>query len=348
MARSVTTNRRQSLGVLLATLASAALTGLVFVALGVNPIAAFAAMLEGAFGSDFRLGQTLVVTTPLALTALAAAIPFRAGLWNVGGEGQMYAGAIAAVSVALGMPSGVSGPVVATSALVIGVVAGAGWGAIAGLFKAGFGANEVIVTLMLSFVAIGIAQLLINGVWTGAGISGTSPTIPTDVGLMNLWPGTPVGLGEVLGVVAITSAAIMMARTRLGFGLRTIGMSPDASRLAGFSIGRLQVYALAIGGGFAGLAGAINVVGINGLLARDFSPGYGFMGIAVALIAGLRPLLILPVAFLYAALLVGGYNLPVEVGISTSASLVVQAVLVLSLLALGAIRAPSLGALGRS
>jgi simple sugar transport system permease protein len=164
--------------------------------------------------------------------------------------------------------------------------------------------------------------------------------VPTGVGLEGIWTGTVVNVGVFFVLAAPLLAWVILRRTGLGFGIRTFGRNPDAARLAGFPLGRIVLAAFGLGGMFAGLAGATQVIGIDKVLSSSFSPGWGFTGIAVALTARLNPLWIPPAAFGFSILVVGGNSLPTSVGISTSTTLIVQALFVLLLLALWVIPPP--------
>jgi simple sugar transport system permease protein len=326
----------------IALVASLLLMAGVFAALGANPVDAYHALLQGSLGSRFALGETLMVAVPLILCGLAAAIPFTAGLWNIGGEGQLYAGAFATTAVALTFPH-VPGGLLTLLALLGGAAGGALWGLVAGGLKVRFGANEVIVTLMLNFVAIILVAYATDSLWSGGGLSGSTKPTPAGVDLPDIWPGTTLNLAIVITLAVAALAAVLLTWTRLGFALRVTGLNPDASRLAGFNIPLIVIVAFALGGACAGLAGACQVVGVDHTLASGFSPGYGYMGIAVALTARLNPFWIVPAALFFAVLVVGGNQLPIAVGISSAAASVVQATFVLLLLVLWVIK-PRLGA----
>lgn len=321
---------------LLSLIAAIVLTGLVMRLLGANPIQAYQGLLSGALGSVYNIGLTLMVATPLILTGMAAAIPFSARLWNVGGEGQLYAGAVASVLVALTFVH-LPAPLLAVLAIVCGILAGAVWAMIAGLLRILVDANEVIVTLMLNFIALNAADYVITGPWA-QNVSPQTRNIPKGVTLANIWPGTSVNLGLVLAVICAVLAFILMRNTALGLSIRATGFNSRASRLAGFSITRITLAAFGVAGACAGLAGAIEVVGVYHALVPDLSANYGYIGIAVALLARLNPLWIIPSAIFFAAVTVGGNNLTATSGISTSTSLIIEAIFVILLLAFHVVR----------
>lgn len=323
--------RRKTLVVALALALTAAITSAVFWLAGASPIDAYGALYKGSLGSRFGFEETLMLTGVLILVALAAAVPARAQLWNIGGEGQMFVGALGAVLVGLNLQA--PPPLVVIAALSAGAAAGALWGAIAGTLKSTLAANEVLTTLMLNFVAILLVDLAITRVFADSGVPSASPHLPIGVELPELWPGAGINLTIVVAVTAAFVAHVLLMRTSLGLRIRAVGLGIDAARNAGLPVARLQALSLALGGAFAGLAGAVIVVGIQGLLVRGFSPGFGFVGIAIAMLARAKPAWVVPSAVLFAALTVGGSYLEPIVGLSASAAILVQAVLVISLLA---------------
>jgi general nucleoside transport system permease protein len=321
---------------LIALVGTLVATGLLIAALGQDPLAAYRTIVSGSLGESDNIAQTLMVAVPLALCGLAAAIPFTARLWNIGAEGQMHVGAFAAVAVGLTLPA-LPGPIFIPLILVGAMLAGAVWAGIAGVLKATVGANEVIVTLMLNFVAILIATYAITGIWP-QDISPQTERLPASAGLPIVWPGTVVNVGLLLTVAAVVITWVLMRRTALGLQIRSIGLNPFASRLNGMNVSRLTVATFAIAGVFAGLAGAILVLGPNLALVTSFSANYGYLGIAVALVARLSPAWILPSAVLFAALQVGSQSLPAATGISTAFGQIIIAAFVLALLGARVIR----------
>jgi simple sugar transport system permease protein len=310
--------------------------GLMIAALGQDPFEAYRTIVTGSLGESDSIGQTLMVSVPLALCGVAAAIPFTARLWNIGGEGQMHIGAFGAVAVGLTLPA-MPGPVFIPLILIGAMAAGAAWAAIAGALKAAVGANEVIVTLMLNFIAILIATYAITGIWPQE-IAPQTERLPESAALPSIWSGTVLNLGFLITLGAVVLAWVLMRRTGLGLQIRSIGLNPFASRLNGMNVGRLTVITFAIAGLFAGLAGAVLVLGENRALVTNFSASYGYLGIAVALVARLSPAWILPSAVIFAALQVGSQSLPAATGISTAFGQIIIATFVLTLLGARVIR----------
>jgi ABC-type uncharacterized transport system permease subunit len=326
---------RRTLGAIAAT---AVIFAILITALGASPSAAFNAMIKGAFGGKFNFGQTIMISSLVCCTGLAAAIPFRAHLWNVGAEGQMWFGAFSTLAIAFALPETTTPVLYATACVIAGMVGGALWGFIPGILKATINANEVITSLMMTFVAIELGQWATDGIWP-QGASNQTRDVAAGALLPNIWPGTLVTLGAVLAVVATAVAWLIMSRTRLGFEIRAIGLNANAARMNGMSIPRVAIATFTLGGAFAGLAGAIFILGINGALPAGFSlSNFGYLGVAVALVARLNPAWIVPSAVLFAALRVGSDGLQAQTGLSTTVGQILMATFVVLLLAFRLIR----------
>jgi len=311
----------------------------VIAGLGSNPLTLLGDLVSGALGSQYDLSETLMVTAPLILTGLAAAIPFSARLWNIGGDGQLYIGATAGVLVGLSVGRSVPGALLAALCVLAGTASGAVWALVAGGIKLGVGGNEVIVTLMLNLLAANVADYVVTGPWA-QGVSPQTRNIPAGATFGSFWQS---GFNETifLALAVALVAAVFMGRTKTGFGIRAVGRNLDASRLAGFAVRRLWLGAFGLAGAAAGLAGALLVVGVHGALIPGMGEQYGYDGIAVALVAGLRPLYVIPAAFAFAVIEVGGTSLSATANVSTAISYVIESVIVVSLLAFRAIRVRS-------
>jgi len=277
--------------------------GLVVLLTGHDPIAAYRAIWNGtgitylfpwtpeadkAFAA-LNLQQTLIITTPLILTALAVAFPYRCGMFNIGGQGQYVVGIVGAIWVGTRWPH-MGKPEHVFLALLAAAAAGAGWGAIAGAMKAVSGAHEVISTIMLNWIAIYGAQWLFE---LGGPMQGNQPDVPQSAEVANsarlpaIW-GTlqPLHAGFYLALAALVVYYVLINRTTFGFGVRAVGLNADAARASGIPVARNYVAALAVGGAFAGLAGACDVLGWEfHIVTNDIAASQvGFIGIAVALL----------------------------------------------------------------
>jgi simple sugar transport system permease protein len=298
----------------IATLAALAVGAVMLVILGVDPIEAYAALWDGAFGSANSFAETLVKATPLLLVALGICISFRADVINIGGEGQMIMGAILATWVGLTVTEA-PGWLVITLALVTGFVGGAIWGGIPGLLKAYFNVNEILSTVMMNAIAVQLMNFLLRGPMIDPSQAELASKIPQTARLLDafhlprLVP-TRLHLGALIAVVLAFLVYILLWRTTLGYRIRAVGQNPHASRYAGIKVPRYVVVALLLSGAFAGLAGAVQVYGVNYRMITDgsasgFTGSAGFNGIVAALFGQLHPLLSIPASILFGALLVG-------------------------------------------
>lgn len=307
---------------------------LVILVAGGHPGVALAALLDGAFGSADAWSEVGVRTVPLLLTGLAVAIAFRAGIWNIGAEGQLLLGAIlvAALGTRLGgWPAWAALPV----ALAAAALAGAAWAGIAATLRTLRGVDEVISTIMLNFIALGLVGWLVHGpLMESAGAYPQSDAVSSAVRLPRLIGGYRLHAGLVLAVLAAVAAYVLLFRTALGFEMRAAGLNPIAARLAGLRTRSAVVQALLYSGALAGLAGGIEVSAVTFRLYENFSPGYGFTAIAVALLGRLHPLGVLAAAVFFAALDVGSSAMQRVAGVSSVLVAAVQAIVVFTLLAL--------------
>lgn len=311
---------------------------------------ALGAMWRGSFGSgDAFASATLVRATPLVFAGLAVALAFRAGVWNIGAEGQLLAGAAVGAALALSLPDFVAALpalVVAPLVLVAGAAAGAAWAGVAALLRRRFRVPEVISTIMLNFVAASLVGWLVRGpLQEPLGIYPQSDTIPEAARLPFLLPGSRLHAGAVLALLAAVLLAWTLRATATGFRVRAAGANPDAARVAGgIDVARTTMLAFLASGALAGLAGATEVGGVTWALYENLSPGYGFTAIAVALLARLDPLLVVASGVLFGALEAGGAAMQRDAGVPSVLVQVVEAMLVLGVLALGRLRAHRAGA----
>jgi simple sugar transport system permease protein len=316
----------------LSVIAAALVGALLLAATGHSPIDAYKLIYTSGFGNQRVLARTMVLAVPLILTALAAAIPFRMKLWNIGAEGQLYIGAIAGSGVVLALGDSIPAAVQLPAMMVAGAVGGALWAGLAALPKAYLNTDEVISTLMLNFVALGIMNYLIFGsasFWrdTERMAFPVGRHIPDAAALPRIWG--PLHAGILIAVVLAIAVWVLLRSTRWGFELRVIGRSPRAARYAGMRVDRKMVSVLVISGALAGLAGAIEVSGpLGGLDPVALSIGMGFTGIVVAAVARLSPLGILPVAVLIAGLIKSASSLQ-TIGVPIQIAVVLQGLLFL-------------------
>ncbi|OGO48488.1 MAG: ABC transporter permease [Chloroflexi bacterium RBG_16_63_12] len=279
-------------------------------ALGADPLKAYSAMLQGAAGSVSGITQTLVKATPLLLVGLGITIAFRGGVINIGGEGQLIVGALAATAMALAFPEW-PGVILLPLALAAGVAGGAAWGGVPGVLKARLGVNEILSTIMMNQIAIQLSNYLLRGpmidpaeIARGTQIA-QSAQLPQQVWLIRLVPRTLLNGGAIIAVVMAVLVYIFLWRTTIGYRIRAVGLNAEAARYAGIRVPVYQALALVLGGAFAGLAGAVEVLGVQHRMMEGLSGGYGFSGIVAALFGKLHPLGAIPASILFGGLLVG-------------------------------------------
>jgi ABC-type uncharacterized transport system permease subunit len=297
--------------------------GLILTAFGINPLQAYQVMLKGSLGDGYAISETLVMAIPLMLTGLGVSIAFRMLFWNIGAEGQLAMGGIAAAYVALFLSDRLPDPLVIPLMFVLAVLAGALWGGIPALLKAAIGVNEILTTLMMNYIAILLVEYLYLGPWRdpeGYGFPGSAP-FPESAWLPRLTGRVHAGL-----IFALLAAALLwfiLSRTRWGYEIRVTGENPRAARYTGISITRNILLVMLVSGGLAGLAGMAEVAGLTRRL-YGLTVGYGYTAIIVAWLASLNPWGVILVAFMMAALLVGGDQIQIALQTPAAVALVLQ------------------------
>ena len=316
-----------------AVLVALALAGILIAIAGAPVLEAYRRMLVGAFGSRLAVTETLTRTAPLILTGLAAAVAFRARLWNIGAEGQFLVGALAAA--ALGSQHGLHLPsVLLIPALMLaGAIAGALLllGPLALRLK--FGVDEVVTTLLLNFVALLFVSMMIEGALKDPLAFGWPQSVPivADATLPKLVARTRLHIGLVVAIGIAVVIALVQARTVFGLESRAAGLNPAAARFAGVSLAGVLIKVACLSGGLAGLAGAIEVLGVKGYVTTDLSPGFGYTGIVVAMLAALDPIGVVFAALFVATMFVGADSMSRALGVP---SFIADVIVALSLLAM--------------
>jgi len=338
--------RAAPVGVGAAAVAAAILLSGVLLGLGgYAPLDAGRALLGGAFGSaDAFFSITLVRSVPLLLTGLAVALAFRAGVWNIGAEGQLYAGAIAGVWVGLlgaGLPAWVLGP----SVLVAAALGGAVWALVPALMRLRLGVGEVITTILMNFLGIHLAAFLVHGPLQEArGVFPQTDQIDPAARLPVLLSGTRLHVGFIVALLLAVGLSLFLRRTRLGFHVRAVGASRDAASVAGrIDARRVTLVAFLGSGALAGLAGGVEVAGVTYALYEGLSPGWGYTAIAVALLARLEPMAVLATGVLFGALESGAGAMQRDAAIPAVWVIAIQALIILAVLALDQLRRRGVG-----
>ena len=289
------------------------------------------AFWRGSLGTTSALvSGTLVRMVPLTIVGVAISVAFRSGVFNIGGEGQLLLGAVAATVVGLQWSSTL-GPASVIVALAASAAAGGAWAGIAAVLRVRFGVLEVISTIMLNFIASNLVSFLVRGpLQEPTHIYPQTESVAPAFRLPHLIPQTRLHIGLLIALGAAAMAWWLFARTAAGFRLRVVGASPTAARVAGrVDVGRVAASALIVSGALAGLAGGIEVTGVTYALYENLSPGYGFSAIAVAILARLNPLWVLVTAFLFAALETGALGMQRDAGVPSVVASAVEAVIIL-------------------
>jgi simple sugar transport system permease protein len=321
------------IAVLIALLIAFAVSAVLIASSGVNVGEAMQALVRGSLGGRSAIAETIVQATPLILTGLAVTIAFRAQLWNIGAEGQFFAGAMAAYFVA---STFVNLPRIPMILLVFlgALIAGGIWGTIPALLKVKFGASEVIVTVMLNFVIEFVLSYLLGGPWQDPQSAFLqSSRIPDAAIFSRIVTGTRVHIGIFVAIIAVLATWFLLYKTTLGYEIRAFGINSIASKYKGISPLRTIVLAFAISGAIAALAGASEIVGLHGRLRLDISTGFGFTGIIVALLGRLHPFGVVVAALFMGALWNGSLSMQIASGVPIALAFVIRGVVLVALLA---------------
>ncbi|HEX6121195.1 MAG TPA: ABC transporter permease [Dongiaceae bacterium] len=315
---------------LAAALGAAACCSLLFVAAGADPLAAFGALLKGSLGSRRAIAETLVKATPLILTGLATALAFRARLWNIGAEGQVFAGAMFAYwcQSALGpAPAIVQIPVIVVGALIGGGLLGG----LAGVLKTRFKVDEVIATVMLNYIVIYVLSLLLQqGPWTEpGGFFEQTAIVPAAAKLPILLEKTRLHLGFILALAVAAILQVLIQRSPLGYEIRGAGSNLRALEFQGVNAGRLVLVIFLLSGAVAGLAGAFEVYGVQYRLKSGTLGGLGYTGIIIAILGQLSPRGVVAAALLFGALLNGATLMQIRTGVPSALIYAIEAIILM-------------------
>ncbi len=301
-----------------ATLAALLVGTILLVILDVNPLIAYKALLDGAFGSPNAIAETLVKATPLLLVGLGICIAYRGNVINIGGEGQMIVGSIVATWVGLQFTE-LPGWLMIVIAMLVGAITGGIWGGIPGVLKAYFNVNEILSTVMMNAIAVQLLNFVLTGPMIDPIQSEKASQIPQTARLVEAyrlprWVPTRLHMGALFAVILAVLVYFLLWRTTLGYRIRSVGQSKTASRYAGIKVKRHIIIALILSGAFAGLAGVIQVYGVNFRMITDgstsgFTGRAGYNGIVAALFGSLNPILTIPASVLFGALLVGANSM---------------------------------------
>jgi general nucleoside transport system permease protein len=302
------------------------------------PIAqTFGLLFEGAFGSVFAMTETLTRATPLIMTGLAAAVAFRARLFNIGAEGQLYMGALAAVSVA-GLHGGtgfeIAPPILFIGMIAAGALVGAVFLIVPALLKTRLSVDEVVITLLLNFIVMLFVSMMLNGLMKDPSAMGwpQSVALNPEVELSKLIAKTRVHTGLLWALGLAMAISILNRRTALGFEMRAVGANANAARFLGLPVDAITLKTAALSGALAGLAGVFEVAGRTSYVTLDMSPGYGYTGIVIAMLAGLSPVGVVISAIFVAGMIVGADSMSRVVSVPNFIADVIVAIALLATL----------------
>ena len=313
----------------LAAIGIAILVGALFILLsGESPIEAYGALLKGALGSPKSIANTISKSIPLAFTGLAVALGSRCGMLNIGAEGQLHAGAMAAVLTALSLSS-FPAPVVLIVSIIAGILAGMIVGGIPGFFKARLNTNEVIVAIMLNYICTLFTSWLVNGPVKSDGSTAQTEVLPEGVWLGRLIPQTQLTTALFILIAVAVLMYIFLWKTPVGYQLRAVGANPSAAGTAGIRVKLYMVIAMVLSGGLAALAGITEVFGKYHRFIEGFSPSFGFTGIAVAILGRNHPAGVLLTALLFGIMDMGALRMSRVTDVSTNMVTVVQSLVIL-------------------
>ena len=313
----------------LAAIGIAILVGALFILLsGESPIEAYGALLKGALGSPKSIANTISKSIPLAFTGLAVALGSRCGMLNIGAEGQLHAGAMAAVLTALSL-SAFPAPIVLIVSIIAGILAGMIVGGIPGFFKARLNTNEVIVAIMLNYICTLFTSWLVNGPVKSDGSTAQTEVLPEGVWLGRLIPQTQLTTALFILIAVAILMYIFLWKTSVGYQLRAVGSNPAAAGTAGIRVKTYMIMAMVLSGGLAALAGITEVFGKYHRFIEGFSPSFGFTGIAVAILGRNHPAGVLLTALLFGIMDMGALRMSRVTDVSTNMVTVVQSLVIL-------------------
>ena len=313
----------------LAAIGIAILVGALFILLsGESPIEAYGALLKGALGSPKSIANTISKSIPLAFTGLAVALGSRCGMLNIGAEGQLHAGAMAAVLTALSLSS-FPAPIVLIVSIIAGIFAGMIVGGIPGFFKARLNTNEVIVAIMLNYICTLFTSWLVNGPVKSDGSTAQTEVLPEGAWLGRLIPQTQLTTALFILIAVAVLMYIFLWKTSVGYQLRAVGANPSAAGTAGIRVKTYMIMATVLSGGLAALAGITEVFGKYHRFIEGFSPSFGFTGIAVAILGRNHPAGVLLTALLFGIMDMGALRMSRVTDVSTNMVTVVQSLVIL-------------------
>jgi simple sugar transport system permease protein len=309
----------------LAIISALIVSGIFILLLGHNPMNVYTAMIKGAFGSIYRIKDTVNIIIPLIMTSLGIMIAFKMKFWNIGGEGQILIGALFATYIALNfdfLPKFILLPIM----IAAGFVGGGLWALIPAFLKVKFQTNETITTLMMNYIALNIVTYLQYGPWRDPQSLGF-PKIAnfSENALMPKVFG--IHIGWIITIAAVILISVLMNKTKIGYEIEVVGESEDTAKYSGIRVNRVILRGLILSGGICGIVGMMEASGVNGTLTNHVSAGYGYTAIITTWLSGLKPIFIIPVSVLFAGMIKGGGFIQTAYQIPQSAADIIQSMI---------------------
>lgn len=316
-------SKQETIIMIIAILLSIICAGLILLIFGLNPIEIFGALIEGALGTKLRITSTITKAIPLAITSLGIIVAFKMKFWNIGAEGQITMGALGAMFVALYMSDGTPKAVALLLMLLAAIICGGIWAFVPAFFKAKWGINETIFTLMMNYIAIKFVMYMQSGPWKDPSFNGF-PRIASITDNFKLPYIFGVNMGWILVILAAALVYFIVNHTKIGYEISVIGESVDTARYAGMNIGKVIIISMLISGGLCGITGMINVSGTEFTLVSTIAGGCGFTAIITAWLSKLKPVVCVAVCLAFAILVQGGDFIQISLGVSSAVSDLVQ------------------------
>ncbi len=321
----------QNLSIVVAVAAALLVSAVIMNASGIDAGGALRALFNGAFGSRDAVLETLVQSTPIMLTGLAMVIAFRGKVWNIGGEGQFFAGALATAWVCMNFAQ-LSNPVLIVVIILASFLAGALWAFIPGFLKARFRISEIVVTVMMNYIMLGIVSYMLSGPWQAAGDHFLqTPRFERTTYLPTFFD-SRIHLGFFLAIFLVIAVYILLWKTPLGFEIRAVGENPVAAKHKGIRDAVIVLIVMLMSGAIAGLAGGMELAGLHHRLRLDISTGYGYTGILIALLARLNPLGVIPASIFFGALVNGSTSMQIKFSVPVPMVYTIQGIVLIFLL----------------
>jgi general nucleoside transport system permease protein len=317
--------------ILLAVIAALLVSAILIISSGADAFGALGALYRGAFGTWDAFLETLVQATPIMFTGLAMVIAFRGKVWNIGGEGQFFAGALATAWISMNYFT-LPAPLLIVLIIMVSALAGAIWAFVPGIMKARFGISEIVVTVMMNYIMMGLVSYLLSGPWQAAGdfFLQTPRLMPST--FLPTFLNSRLHLGFLIAILLVILLYFLLWKTPLGYEIRAVGENPVAAKYKGINNTTIVLVVMLISGAIAGLAGGTELAGLHHRLRLDISIGYGYTGILIALLGRLNPVGVIPAAIFFGALINGSTSMQINYNVPVPLVYTIQGIVLIFLL----------------